>query len=96
MNIDEFIKKLDNAVLNEFQAEFLLRVADKTPVRTGALKEGWYWNYEDARNPYFSNTQRYAIYVEEGTPKMPPTLMVATTFLEVDDILKVALQRAGL
>jgi 6-pyruvoyl-tetrahydropterin synthase len=96
MTIDEFTEKLDHAVLNEFEAEFLLRVADKTPVVTGALKAGWFWDYADARNPVFSNTERYAIYVEEGTPKMAPRLMIGTTFLEVDDIMKVALQRAGL
>jgi hypothetical protein len=51
MEIEEFLQKLDIAILNEFEAEFLLRVADKTPVITGALKAGWFWDYADARNP---------------------------------------------
>ena len=96
MTIDEFVKKLESATRDEFEKEFLTRVAEKTPVRTGALKEGWFWDYADARSPVFSNTQPYAEYVENGTPKMAPHLMVATTCLEVGDIMKVALKRAGL
>jgi hypothetical protein len=96
MTIDEFTKALDR-VKDEFENEFLLRVADKTPVRTGALKDGWFWDRTtDANNPTFSNTERYAIYVENGTPKMAPRMMVATTLLEVDDIMKTAVGRAGL
>jgi hypothetical protein len=95
MTVDEFNKKLDQMKL-EFQKEFLKRVQDKTPIRSGNMHAGWFWDNEDPNLPVFSNAMYYAIYVENGTEHQRPQMMVATTVLEGPDILKVAAKAAGL
>ena len=94
-SIASFNKKLTK-MKKEFQKEFLRRVADKTPVRTGLLQASWYWDNSNKDLPVFSNKQPYAQYVEFGTEHMRPVMMVGTTIKEADDILKIAAEKAGL
>jgi hypothetical protein len=101
--LDEFrmkitqLKKLPQA----FADEFVKRVANRTPVLTGQLKESWDMKVKPGVLE-LSNTAKneegmpYAAYVEFGTWKMAPVLMISTTLLEKNDILKVAKKNAGL
>jgi len=86
MDFAEFVDIMPE-LEEKFKEEFLHRVAQRTPVRTGALKAGWEWD-EQGDSLYFTNDVEYAIFVEQGTSKMAPRMMVGTTLLEVDDILK--------
>jgi len=79
----------------EFAAEFQARVEQKTPVRTGLLKASWS-NAVTPESITLNNSTDYAIYVEEGTPKMSPVGMVSTTILESEDIMRIAIQRSGI
>lgn len=100
MDLDTFIKKLDS-IEPEFEKEFLVRVAEKTPVSkqdkgdVGRLKRGWSWQ-QDQDGRYLTNEAPYAIYVEMGTWKMAPVMMAGTTVVEAPDILKKAIQESGL
>ena len=79
----------------EFAIEFQKRIEDRTPVVSGALKNGWVTT-QTQQGITLSNTQDYAGYVEYGTDKMAPRAMVATTLLEKDQIAQIAKKRAGL
>ncbi len=94
MDIDEFTKKLD-MVVPEFEKEFKARVAERTPVLTGALQAGWVWDRSEKIH-VFTNLMTYAGYVEFGTPTHSPVGMVGTTVLESNEIMKIAVARAGL
>jgi hypothetical protein len=100
MTPEEFNKRLDD-IVPAFEAEFLSRVADKTPVSkqdkgdVGRLKRGWSWDGPEG-DRVFSNEAPYASFVEFGTWKMAPTMMVGTTLVEVDQILADAVKKAGL
>jgi hypothetical protein len=79
----------------EFGSEFTQRVAEKTPVKTGALQGGWgFVEKQDDIEVY--NTKDYASHVEYGTPHMAPRGMLRRTLLEKDEIAEVAAQKAGL
>lgn len=78
-----------------FMDEFKTRVAQRTPVRTGALQAGWETVPTDV-GFQLTNDMDYAIYVEAGTPHMAPRGMVATTILEIPEIVEVAKTKAGL
>ncbi len=79
----------------EFASEFVQRVEERTPVDTGKLKAGWVTK-QTQTGFEISNTQPYAGYVENGTDKMAPRLMIATTLVEKDQITEIAKERAGL
>lgn len=78
-----------------FLIEFLERVKRRTPVRTGKLQNGWGGTSKAGVIEVY-NTQEYAEYVENGTPKMAPKGMLRATVLEVEQIAEVAAQQAGL
>lgn len=96
-NVDIANKFADKIKVFEtaFMEEFMRRVAAKTPVRTGAAQRGYYIE-EVAGVFYLKNTQDYVIYLEMGTEYIRPHAMVQSTMLEVDDIMQVAKQKAGL
>ncbi len=77
----------------EFGVEFLERVRQRTPVRTGALKNGWGFTLKLESIEVY-NTQEYAAYVEYGTEKMEPRRMLTVTVLEAEQIAEVAKERA--
>jgi hypothetical protein len=79
----------------EFGVEFLERVRQRTPVRTGDLQNGWGFDMkQESINVW--NTQDYAAHVEQGTEKMAPRRMLAVTVLEREQIAEVAKEKAGL
>jgi hypothetical protein len=92
--IFSFDRRMDD-FKQEFLAEFKHRVEERTPVRTGAAKAGYYWDAEGPEATLF-NKMYYVEYLEYGTIYMYPRAMVQTTMLEIDDIMKVASVRAGL
>ena len=100
-NIDKVMKGLDG-VQPLFLEEFKTRVEARTPVLTGLLKASYSWEVKSKTVAVLSNDavnkygMGYFTFVENGTPKMAPRLMVATTVLESFDILKVACQKAGI
>lgn len=78
-------------LINLVKQKFMERVSRRTPVRTGALLLGW-----ETRNKVdgfeVGNGVPYAKYVEEGTEKMAPRRMVASTVEEFDEIMDEALK----
>lgn len=91
---DTFIDALEK-VPEEFAKEFKTRVEDRTPVRTGTLKRGW--NIEPTSTGVsIVNDVEYSSFVEYGTYKMEGRFMMTSTMLEADQILEIAVQRAGL
>lgn len=79
----------------EYAIEFQQRVEERTPVLTGALKRGWL-NKLTRTGFTISNIQPYASYVENGTEKMAPRGMIATTLLEKDQIAQVVKNKLGM
>jgi hypothetical protein len=76
----------------EFAKEFVVRVKEKTPVRTGNLQRGW--DYEVQPNDvYIFNPVDYASYVEYGTDRFEGRYMLERTLLEIDDITNVVCDR---
>jgi len=102
ITVGDAIKRLEK-LEEEFEKEFLERVKQRTPVSkqdkgdVGRLQKGWSWE-DDGKDGkrVFTNEAPYAIFVEQGTRYMSPTLMVGTTILESEDILKKALEKVGL
>jgi len=86
--------KLRN-VKKEFAAEFLDRLRDKTPVRTGALQDGW-GQTQKAEGIEIWNVEPYAAFVNNGTAYQRPQRMVERTIAESDIIMEIAVQKAGL
>jgi hypothetical protein len=95
MTPEEFNKKLDQLEI-VFQLEFLARVREKSPVRTGFLRDSWYWDNSNPDEPVFTTVCEYATFVENGTEFQRPQMMVATTVLEAPDILRQASKVVGL
>lgn len=94
--IDQFNIDLNTRLRNfkkEWALEFLERVRARTPVLTGALKDGWGFNMKQQSIDIW-NTQDYAGYVEYGTEKMAPRAMLRTTLLESEQIAQVAKERS--
>lgn len=79
----------------EFGIEFLSRVKERTPVRTGALQRGWHQTQRETSID-ISNTKDYAAYIEYGTPTIAPRAMLRTTMEEAEIIVEIAAERAGL
>jgi hypothetical protein len=79
----------------EWGVECLERARVRTPVDTGALRGAWHFVIK-ATDIVISNGMDYAYWVENGTQKMAPRGMLATTLLEADQITEVARQKAGL
>ena len=106
MDLNQFISDIDK-IMPAFEAEFKERVTQRTPVSTadkgdvGLLKRSWNWETIDNTRCFTNDAVNkdgvpYGVYVEYGTYKMAPRAMVGTTILEVDDIMKQAVQKAGL
>lgn len=79
----------------EWGMEFLERVKQKTPVRTGHLQNSWGFTMK-AQDIEIYNTMPYAVAVEYGNEHMAPRAMMQTTLLESEQITKVAKQKAGI
>lgn len=79
----------------EFASEFIQRVERRTPVRTGAMKGGW-GQTQKAEGFEVWNTQDYARYVNDGTPRTRPVRMLEVAAAESEQIAALAAQRAGL
>lgn len=98
--LQDQIKKLQD-LPTAFAQEFVKRVQDRTPTRTGLLKDSWEMQVLDdaleLRNKATNEEgEAYAEYVEFGTWKEAPALMITTTVTEKQDILKTAKNKAGL
>lgn len=93
----EKVKKLEQA----FADEFVKRVTDRTPTLTGLLKNSWDIEVKDGaielRNKATDEQgDGYASFVELGTWKEAPALMITTTLTEKTDILDTAKKKVGL
>lgn len=79
----------------EFADIFMGRVRRRTPVRTGALRDGW--TSEVTENSItIENNVEYAAHVEYGTYKMEPRRMLTSTLMEAEDIAAEAARKVGL
>lgn len=99
---DEYLKVfagLDTSLRKykeQFAVEAVERMKQRTPVRTGVLKESYGFTMK-AKDVQFWNLAAYAAYVEYGTPLMAPRAMMRTTLLlESEQISEVAARKAGL
>lgn len=82
-------------VQEHFKDEFLLRVTERTPRKSGALQKGWKGEIvPDAIE--VGNEVHYAPHIEYGTIHIAPFAMLRTTVEESDLILAIAMERAGL
>lgn len=74
--------------LQAFAEEFVKRVQVRTPVKSGALQNGY--NITDITQDGFglTNSQTYFDFVENGTVKQSPQYMVRTTVEESELIAK--------
>lgn len=77
----------------EFGKEFMVRVMERTPVRTGLLQASWDFRLVDS-NVEIRNNVEYASYVERGSERMEGRFMLATTAEEAEQIAEVAIERA--
>lgn len=75
--------------------EFMMRCAMRTPVDTGRARDGYYVKH-NGETWLIMNKMDYVKYLEYGTYKMAPHAMIQTTMLEMDDISKMAKQKANL
>lgn len=64
----------------------------KTPVRTGNLQRSWFVN-KLGRGLKITNNAKYAIYVERGTSRMKPRLMLTRTLPEIEATFKRSLAK---
>lgn len=71
--------------LNAFNDEFVKRVEVRTPVRSGALRDG-YQSDVTIDQIQLGNSQDYLQYIEEGTSTIAPVGMIRTTMEEADAI----------
>ena len=79
----------------EWGIEFVERVRQRTPVVTGALKEGWGFTAK-AKDITIWNTEDYSAFVEYGTIHIAPRGMMRATLRESEQIAEVAAKKAGL
>lgn len=82
---EEEVKKLFENFNADFLAEFLSRVKQKTPVRTGFLQSSWGGNEQPTKIEVF-NGAPYAEYIENGTERIAPVGMLKTTIQEAPAI----------
>lgn len=93
MTILKQIDKRVNLFIKLFAEEFEKRVKQRTPVRTGKLRNGWEIEItKDKIN--IKNDVEYAQFVEDGTENMRGAHMLKTTFSERNAIAKQAAKRA--
>lgn len=85
------IKKFED----EFMMEFMKRVAERTPVRSG-LAQRSYTIEQQGNGWVLKNEQEYVVYLELGTLHDSPHAMIQTTMVEYQDIMDIAKARAGL
>lgn len=106
MDIPTFLNKLDK-VEPAFEAEFKARVEERTPVSksdegdVGLLKRSWEWQDENGVRSLVNTAinhegKAYAVYIEFGTWKIQPHMMLGTTIVEANDILTTALAQVEL
>ena len=91
-NILKKLKNVDDMFADEFGKEYLKRVKEKTPVRSGTLRDGW-----EVKTPnndvVVENNVPYADYVENGTEHMAGAFMAKVTASETGEIIKVVERR---
>ena len=76
-----------NLEIRQMAARAFQRILERTPVRTGRLKAGWSLELLESSGlveAKIVNDVEYAVFVENGTPKMAPRHMVALTMLELE------------
>ena len=83
------LREFSNAEIKKFATATLRKIRSKTPVRTGALKAGWY--IEQMVNSgivelTILNDVPYAVYVEYGTEYMMGVHMLEQTINEITSI----------
>jgi hypothetical protein len=78
----------------EVGMETMSRTKQRTPVVSGEMQAGWGFEMK-ATDIEIYNVSDHAEYVEYGTEHMAPRAPLRTTLLEMDDIMKVALERAS-
>lgn len=92
LTLDQAIMKKIADQLNEIKDayldELMRTIAEKTPVDTGRAKAGWIRNGDDIVNPV-----PYVPYIEEGTDKMRPIGMVASTMANGQRILDLTISK---
>lgn len=96
--IDKVFAGLDTKLLKfkeEYGVEFVRRVRDKTPVKTGHLQASWGFERK-ATDIEIYNVADYAGYIEYGTEHIPPVGMMRATLEEANQIAEVAAEKAGL
>ncbi len=86
------IKDIDDDYADEFAQEFEDRVAQRTPVDTGLLRNSWE-THVSASEITISNDVEYAGFVEDGTEHMEGAHMIKTTIMEIPEISRVVLNR---
>jgi HK97 gp10 family phage protein len=94
--IDNFIVDLETTLRKfkvEFGVELIARTKARTPVKTGALQNGFGFEVKKTSIAVY-NTKDYAGYVEFGTPYMAPRAMLRTSLEESDEIADIAMQKA--
>ena len=89
---DSVVKSMERFAA-EFEMEFLARVKEKTPVRTGKLQAGWEASATPSEITVWNDVE-YAEYVENGTPFQAPQGMLSRTLEEVDTIMTIAVERS--
>jgi len=77
----------------EWAIEFMERVKEKTPEKSGRLKESYYFTQKQ-EGIEFASLEDYFKYVEHGTVHMAPRRMVGRTLLEEDEITEIAMRKA--
>jgi hypothetical protein len=95
------VTKKITATKQAFAEEFLTRVQNRTPVRTGLLNDSWDMKVKQGRIELKNDAeneqgQEYVAFVEFGTYKMRGFFMVSLTMMESADILKIAKKNVGL
>jgi uncharacterized protein CbrC (UPF0167 family) len=99
-NFIDVTKKIGQ-VKQAFADEFLRRVVQRTPVRTGLLKDSWDMAVKRGKIELKNIAKNeegdeYVTYVEFGTYKMPGFFMVTLTVIEAEEILQIAKKNVGL
>lgn len=86
VKVDGQLGNIDVAsFVNAFADEFVKRVETRTPVRSGALRDGYIKEVNELSFE-LGNQQEYLEYIEEGTSTIAPVGMIRTTMEEADNI----------
>ncbi len=77
----------------EWAIECMERIKEKTPEKSGRLKESYF--VQQKKDGFdLGSVEDYFTYVEHGTSKMRPRRMVGRTLLEEEEITAIAIERA--